>query len=261
MERVDRLKTAYSYLMSKGIAHKQQDVVNKMKKPKSSVSSAFNGDPRYLTKGFVNDFIKTYDGIFSFDWIWDGIGDMIVSDKVVKNNNENNSNIGTGTQTNNGGNTYGDKTGNVTNNYYGCDDDTAIQLPDNVETRPHIPYTAAGGVLTEVLDGISESSCERRPKINVLPDYDFTITVKGDSMEPKYEGGDDIACKRIYNTSFIQWGKTHVLNTSQGIVVKRIYDDGDRIKCVSYNTEAYPAFSIDKREIYSISLVVGLIRM
>lgn len=245
MERVDRLKTAYSYLMSKGIAHKQQDVVNKMKKPKSSVSSAFNGDPRYLTKGFVNDFIKTYDGIFSFDWIWDGIGDMIVSDKVVKNNNENNSNIGAGTQT---------------NNYYGCDDDAVIQLPD-IETRPHIPYTAAGGVLTEVLDGISESNCERRPKINVLPDYDFTITVKGDSMEPKYEGGDDVACKRIDKTSFIQWGKTHVLNTSQGIIIKRIYDDGDRIKCVSYNTEAYPAFSIDKREIYSISLVVGLIRM
>ncbi len=245
MQRVDRLKTAYSYLMSKGIAHKQQDVVNKMKKPKSSVSSAFNGDPRYLTKGFVNDFIKTYDGIFSFDWIWDGIGDMIVSDKVVKNNNENNSNIGAGTQT---------------NNYYGCDDDAVIQLPD-IETRPHIPYTAAGGVLTEVLDGISESNCERRPKINVLPDYDFTITVKGDSMEPKYEGGDDVACKRIDKTSFIQWGKTHVLNTSQGIIIKRIYDDGDRIKCVSYNTEAYPAFSIDKREIYSISLVVGLIRM
>ena len=245
MERVDRLKTAYSYLMSKGIAHKQQDVVNKMKKPKSSVSSAFNGDPRYLTKGFVNDFIKTYDGIFSFDWIWDGIGDMIVSDKVVKNNNENNSNIGTGTQT---------------NNYYGCEDDAVIQLPD-IETRPHIPYTAAGGVLTEVLEGISESDCERRPKINVLPDYDFTITVKGDSMEPKYEGGDDVACKRIDNTSFIQWGKTHVLNTSQGIIVKRIYDDGDKIRCVSYNSEAYPAFSIDKSEIYSISIVVGLIRI
>ena len=245
MERVDRLKTAYSYLMSKGIAHKQQDVVNKMKKPKSSVSSAFNGDPRYLTKGFVNDFIKTYDGIFSFDWIWDGIGDMIVSDKVVKNNNENNSNIGIGTQT---------------NNYYGCDDDAVIQLPD-IETRPHIPYTAAGGVLTEVLEGISESDCERRPKINVLPDYDFTITVKGDSMEPKYEGGDDVACKRIDNTSFIQWGKTHVLNTSQGIIVKRIYDDGDKIRCVSYNSEAYPAFSIDKSEIYSISIVVGLIRI
>ena len=245
MERVDRLKTAYSYLMSKGIAHKQQDVVNKMKKPKSSVSSAFNGDPRYLTKGFVNDFIKTYDGIFSFDWIWDGIGDMIVSDKEIKNNNENNSNIGTGTQT---------------NNYYGCDDDAVIQLPD-IETRPHIPYTAAGGVLTEVLEGISESDCERRPKINVLPDYDFTITVKGDSMEPKYEGGDDVACKRIDNTSFIQWGKTHVLNTSQGIIVKRIYDDGDKIRCVSYNSEAYPAFSIDKSEIYSISIVVGLIRI
>lgn len=204
--------------------------------------------------------IKKHHPDLNIDWMLTGEGSMLNTGDISQSENGNSSNIGSGTKTNNGGSTYGDKHDNFTNNYYGCDDDAVIQLPD-VETRPHIPYTAAGGVLTEVLEGISESNCERRPKINVLPDYDFTITVKGDSMEPKYEGGDDIACKRVDNTSFIQWGKTHVLNTSQGIIVKRIYDDGDKIRCVSYNSEAYPAFSIDKNEIYSISIVVGLIRI
>lgn len=134
------------------------------------------------------------------------------------------------------------------------------KIRNKIETRPRIPYTAAAGVLSNVLDGIVCEQCEQMPVIKILPDYDFTIILKGDSMEPKYEGGDEVACKRIDNTSFIQWGKTHVLNTSQGIIVKRIYDDGGKIKCVSYNPEFSP-FSIDRGEIYSISLVVGLIRI
>ena len=127
-------------------------------------------------------------------------------------------------------------------------------------TRPRVPYTVAAGKLTEALEGITEEQCERIPVINALPEYDFTIIVKGDSMEPKFEGGDEIACKRIDDTSFIQWGKVHVLDTAQGLILKRIYEDGDKIKCVSYNKD-YPDFSIDKREIYSMNLVVGLVRI
>lgn len=135
----------------------------------------------------------------------------------------------------------------------------AIDWPE-VETRPRIPYTAAAGSLTNAMEGITASQCERMPRITIFPDYDFTIILKGDSMEPKYEGGDEVACKRIDNTSFIQWGKPHVLDTAQGIIIKRIYENGDKIRCVSYNPE-YPDFSIDKSEIYSISLVVGLVRL
>jgi phage repressor protein C with HTH and peptisase S24 domain len=127
-------------------------------------------------------------------------------------------------------------------------------------TRPRVPYTVAAGKLTDALEGITEEQCERIPVINALPEYDFTIIVKGDSMEPKYEGGDEIACKRIDDTSFIQWGKVHVLDTAQGLILKRIYEEGDKIKCVSYNKD-YPDFSIDKREIYSMNLVVGLVRI
>lgn len=128
------------------------------------------------------------------------------------------------------------------------------------QTRPRIPYTAAAGSLTSAVEGITANQCEQIPRINVFPDYDFTIIIKGSSMEPNYEGGDEVACKRIDNTSFIQWGKVHVLDTAQGIIIKRIYEDGEKIRCASYNTE-YPDFSILKEEIFSMSLVVGLIRL
>lgn len=128
------------------------------------------------------------------------------------------------------------------------------------ETRPRIPYTAAAGSLTSAVEGVTSEQCEHIPRISFFPEYDFTIIIKGDSMEPKYEGGDEVACKRIDNTSFIQWGKPHVLDTAQGILIKRTYEDGEKIRCVSYNPE-YPDFSIDKDEIYSMSLVVGLVRL
>lgn len=128
------------------------------------------------------------------------------------------------------------------------------------DTRPRVPYTAAAGTLTNSVDGISESQCERTPRVRNFPTYDFTIIIRGDSMEPEYQSGDEVACRRIDGTSFVQWGKTHVLDTAQGIVMKRIYDDGDKIRCVSYNKD-YPDFSIAKNEIYSTNLVVGVLRL
>lgn len=132
--------------------------------------------------------------------------------------------------------------------------------PVKMNTKPRIPYTAAAGSITSAMDGVTDAQCEQVPVIGTLPSYDFTIIVKGNSMEPKIEGGDEVACKRVDGTSFIQWGKVHVLDTAQGILIKRIYEDGDKIKCVSYNPE-YPPFSIEKSDIYSISLVVGLLRI
>lgn len=131
---------------------------------------------------------------------------------------------------------------------------------DVKDTCPRVPYTAAAGTLTDAVEGITAGQCERAPRIRNFPAYDFTIVIRGDSMEPEYRSGDEVACRRIDATSFVQWGKTHVLDTAQGVVMKRVYDDGDNIRCVSYN-DAYPDFSIAKSDIYSINLVVGLLRL
>lgn len=130
----------------------------------------------------------------------------------------------------------------------------------NKKTRPRIPYDAAAGTLTETIEGVTEYQCEEVPVISAFPHYDFTIRVVGRSMEPEYFAGDEVACLKVNEKRFLQWGRVHVLDTTQGVVIKRIYDDGDCITCRSYNHE-FPDFSIPKEDIRSYNLVVGSLRL
>lgn len=97
------------------------------------------------------------------------------------------------------------------------------------------------------------------PVIPRFPKYDFTIIAKGDSMIPEIASGDELACRFIDPKGFIQWGRPHVLDTAQGVVVKNIFELPDSILCRSVNNN-YPDFPIAKDDIYHIALVVGLIR-
>ena len=99
----------------------------------------------------------------------------------------------------------------------------------------------------------------------VVPDFedvDFMIRVKGSSMYPKYNSGDVIACKKLPLGTFIQWNKVHVLDTTQGAMVKRIKqsEKQDSWLLVSDN-QAYPPFNIPKNDVRSIAIVVGVIRL
>jgi phage repressor protein C with HTH and peptisase S24 domain len=129
---------------------------------------------------------------------------------------------------------------------------------NTVITRPRLPVTVAAGMLSEYIGGIMAHQCEQMPVISNFPSYDFTMFVKGDSMEPKYEGGDEIACRKV--DKVIEWGKAYVVDTNDGAFLKRIYDNGDSIKCVSYNSE-YPDFNVEKMDIHGIYRVVGLLRL
>lgn len=128
------------------------------------------------------------------------------------------------------------------------------------ETKPRIPFEAAAGSLSIITDAISESRCERFPVIPNFPSYDFTIIVKGNSMEPEFHSGDEVACRFIDQPSFIQWGRPHVLDTMQGVVLKRIYNRENSILCKSDNKD-YEEFEIPKDEILHVALVVGAIRL
>lgn len=142
---------------------------------------------------------------------------------------------------------------------------TGPMLMDNsnnteIETRPRIPLDAAAGSLSIVSQSISENECERFPVITRFPRYDFTIMVRGNSMEPEFHSGDEIACRIIEQPSFIQWGRPHVIDTQQGVVLKRIYNRTNSILCKSDNAD-YEDFEIPKTEILHIALVVGSIRL
>jgi transcriptional regulator with XRE-family HTH domain len=96
------------------------------------------------------------------------------------------------------------------------------------------------------------------------PSADFLIRTSGDSMQPKYNEGDLLACRMINEVLFFQWGKTYVLDTSQGVMVKNIYEDKDNPKnvlLVSENAEKYPPFVIPRSDIRKLALVVGSLRI
>lgn len=130
-------------------------------------------------------------------------------------------------------------------------------FPLEEETRPRILNYANAGSLTDAL----ESNSEPCPVIKQLPKYDCTIIIKGDSMEPTFHSGDEIALLNVTKSGFRQWGVPHVLNTRQGIVIKRIYPDEKNkgIKCVSDNKEYLP-FVIPEDEVYGVYKIVGIVR-
>lgn len=127
------------------------------------------------------------------------------------------------------------------------------------QLRPRIPLDAAAGYLSYFTEGMLLEDCEMLPVIKALPQYDFTIFAKGDSMSPDIISGDELACRFIHESAFIQWGRIYVLDTTQGVVVKRVLEKGSQIIGRSINKE-YPDCPIDKADILHMALVIGLIR-
>jgi len=133
------------------------------------------------------------------------------------------------------------------------------------EGIPLIPIEALAGFQGSDNDGITILQCEHY----IVPEFEqkgveFLTRVSGSSMQPKYNNGDILACKKIRELTFIQWGKIYVLDTVQGALVKRLYEDpksSDRVICKSDNFERYKDFSIPISEIRSISIVLGVIRL
>jgi SOS-response transcriptional repressor LexA len=140
--------------------------------------------------------------------------------------------------------------------------DTAANTPQ--KALPLIPFEAIAGYLSTDNEGVRLEDCERY----VIPEFDrrgaeFIIRVSGSSMYPKYSNGDLLGCKKIENILFFQWGKIYVLDTSQGALVKRVYEheNDDFVMLVSDNKDVYPPFAIPKSDIRSLSIVVGVVRL
>jgi phage repressor protein C with HTH and peptisase S24 domain len=131
------------------------------------------------------------------------------------------------------------------------------------DVLPLIPYPAIGGYTEDNWTALL-NDCPLYAIPDIKTPADFLIKVGGDSMNPKYQEGDLLACKMIQEILFFQWGKTYVLDTSQGVMVKNVYEDKDNpdnILLVSENSEKYPPFAIPRKDIRKIALVVGSLRI
>ena len=142
----------------------------------------------------------------------------------------------------------------------------AHQVPHgSSEGIPLIPLDAVAGFPAESGGGVRLEDCERY----VIPEFEnkganFLIRVSGDSMVPLYYRGDLLACRKITDIRFFQWGTVYVLETSQGVLVKRVQesaDHADSILCVSENSSVHHPFLLPRDDIRSLSIIVGLVRL
>lgn len=124
---------------------------------------------------------------------------------------------------------------------------------------PVVPIYAMGGSLTGFDASISMADCEKM--ISPISEAEMAIGVYGDSMAPEFPSGSRVLIKRIDMEAFIEWGKTYVLATTNGSIVKVVYPSGaDAIECRSINPD-YPPFKVRYKDIHAMYRVLMCMAM
>lgn len=223
-ERASRLQTAYGELLKRKLVSTKKDIAIKMGASAPNVSSAFNGDGRVLTMRFLQRFNAAFDNLFNLDWLINGRGEMLNS------SNED------------------------------LDQEYIEELTERngkVNIIPLLPVEAIAGGLQMWSQSVELSDCKKI--VSPIPGADFAIHVSGDSMEPEIHNGTYIYIKRINDRAFIPWGNTMVVDTENGVVVKKLFPiegDDECILAKSVNP-AYPPFKIPTESIFGIYRVLG----
>lgn len=137
------------------------------------------------------------------------------------------------------------------------DNNGDYQLSDKNTFVSLLPLSAQAGTLNDFIVGVKESECEKI--ISPIEGVDFAITVSGESMSPEYPSGTQVFIKKINEKAFIDWGRTYVLDTCNGIVLKRIVPgsaDG-YVKCLSINPDpVFAPFEVSLKDVFGIYRVL-----
>lgn len=129
--------------------------------------------------------------------------------------------------------------------------------PDETE-RPHFEAKASAGFMSG--ESRPEMSPEMRAAIVDIPEYDFTIEVTGDSMEPEIRNGDILACLRCTDSLNPPMRRICVLDLREGPVVKIISSiNTDSVTLHSLNPR-YRDYEVPFADILGVAAVIGVIR-
>lgn len=122
---------------------------------------------------------------------------------------------------------------------------------------PLLPTSAQGGSLNDFVVSVKSSDCEK--VLSPIRGADFALPVAGDSMAPEYPNGSQVHIKKINEKAFIEWGKVYVLDTCNGVVIKRIVpsDKEGYVKCLSINPDPiFAPFEVSLEDVYGIYRVL-----
>lgn len=126
---------------------------------------------------------------------------------------------------------------------------------DEAYKVPLVPISALGGSLNDFNLAVKRDDCET--VISPIKDIDMAIKISGDSMEPEYPSDSQVFVKKINERAFLEWGRVYVLNTCNGIVIKRLMptNDPNTVLCESINPK-YPPFEVNLENVNGVYRVI-----
>lgn len=300
MDKKERLIEAVNYLKYKGIVRTQDDIATKMGASRSNVSSALSGNEKVLTDNFIARFCGAFTGI-SYTWLLLGVGDMLSNMEKTVNDRIRDvlkmESISLETLTDRSGVDFSilqecldrdiqpgediiNKLCNALNlnldwvksgegEIYESDQHLLKKAAlkkhmEMLQTRPRLPKFMSEGHIEQYYgEGKKRMLCQEKPIITQFADYDFSLILKNNRMSPKYDRGDEVFFKRA---KFPEWGNDFLLDTDDGPKFKRIYKDIDEdnekcVRCVSYNKDEFPDFTVKEKYIHGYYRCVGVLRI
>lgn len=124
---------------------------------------------------------------------------------------------------------------------------------EEVTYVPLVPVASKGGDIDECTSSIRLADCEKI--LSPTPNAEIAITIRGDSMYPKYPNGTIAFIKEIDADLFIEWGRVYVLNTVNGSVTKVLTPSEKEgyIRCESINPDRkFAPFDVPMKSIKGI---------
>lgn len=128
-------------------------------------------------------------------------------------------------------------------------------VDDEAYKVPLVPVSALAGSLNDFSLSVKRDDCET--VISPIKDIDMAIKISGDSMEPEYPADSQVFVKKINERAFLEWGRVYVLNTCNGIVIKRLMPTADpnTVLCESINPK-YPPFEVNLENVNGVYRVM-----
>ena len=77
MKASERFRIAYDYLLKTGMIHKKTQLAEVIGYSRSVVSNAYNGKDDFVTPAFLQKLCVAFPGIFNYEWLLTGEGDML----------------------------------------------------------------------------------------------------------------------------------------------------------------------------------------
>lgn len=300
MDKKERLNEAVNYLKYKGIVKTQNDIASKMNASRTNVSSALSGKEEVLTDSFIARFCAAYKEI-SYTWLLLGHGDMIsdagksIAERmrdILKIESISVKSLAEKYEVNLDGlqdcldydkepsdelvskfckilkiNEEWIRTGDgelFESDQHLVNKTMMRKHMEMLPTRPRLPKSMSEGHLEDYYgNGKKRVLCQEKPIVTQFSDYDFSLIMKNNRMSPKYERGDELFFKKA---TFPEWGNDFLLDTDDGPKFKRIYEGVDKngdecVRCVSYNREDFPDFTIKTSLIHEYYRCVGVLRI